>query len=80
MSDFQNYMTAQVEVQRRIADRDAADAKLQLARQSCNAMMLLSQHEPLRGLGLDREKLRHVLSFIKHGDLARLARESEGAS
>jgi hypothetical protein len=36
---------------------------------------LLSQHDPVAKLGIDREKLRAVLAFVWHGNVDRMERD-----
>lgn len=74
MSDFKRLMHADTEVQRRRAECEAADAKLEIARMLRNIAFLLSQHEPVATLGLDREALSRALAFVQHGDVERCLR------
>lgn len=72
MSGFGAYMAAQTRTQLRRAEVEGAQARLELAQRDERAAMLVSQHEPVESLGIDRKKLAAVLSFLKHGDLRRL--------
>lgn len=75
MSDFNNYMSAQAETRRWIAERENASARLELAGIRERCAMLLSQHQPVQKMDLSREKLRLVFAFLNHGDVHRLDRE-----
>lgn len=57
------------------AESENAGARLQIARMNEHCAHLISQHEPVAALGLDRERLRLVLNYVRHGDLGRLDRE-----
>ena len=59
------------------AEVENATARLEIARINKHCAYLISQHEPVAGLGLDRERLRLVLDYIRHGDLSRLTRDFE---
>lgn len=78
MSDFQQLMHADTKVKHRKAECEAADAKLEIARMLRNIAFLLSQHEPVATLGLDREALRRALDFVQHGDVERCLRNFDG--
>lgn len=80
ITDLLDLYRAHDSVSRWKAERENADARLQLARHEECIAHLLSQHEPVASLGLDREKLRFALDYIRHGDLKRLLREIEGAT
>jgi hypothetical protein len=85
MSDLENFLkptgdlarlfSAHDKVERWSAERENATARLELARREENSAFLLSQHEPVATLGMDREGLRVLLAFLYHGDKARLNRE-----
>lgn len=75
MNDLRNLFQTQDVVRRWQAESENAAARLELAQHSERMAHLLSQHEPVASLGLDRERLRLVLQFINHGDLARLDRD-----
>jgi hypothetical protein len=84
MSDLENFLkptgdlgrlfSAHDKVERWTAERENATARLELARRDENAAFILSQHEPVATLGMDREALRVLLDFLYHGDKARLNR------
>lgn len=57
------------------AEWENAAARMHLAQRDERAARLLSRHEPLASLGLDRERLRLALRYMEHGDLDRLDRE-----
>lgn len=75
MNDLGNLFIAQHEVRRWRAERENADARLELARAKEARANLLSAHEPVASLGIDREVLRALLSYTAHHDEARLKRE-----
>ena len=75
MSDLTRLFDAQADVRRWSAERENADARLDIAQMRQRAAFLISQFEPVKSLGLDRARLRLVLGYIEHGDLDRLARE-----
>jgi len=60
-----------------MAERENVEARLDLAltRECC--ALLLSQHDPVHSLGMDREALKVLLDFTRHHDPARLWRECE---
>lgn len=74
-NDFGTLMFAQNNIERWKAERENATARLELAQMNERIAHLVSQHEPVASLGLDRERLRIALRFIQHGDLGRLSRE-----
>jgi len=57
------------------AESENASARLDLAEYNERMAYLMSQHEPVASLGLDRERLRLALSYVKHGDKSRLDRD-----
>jgi len=59
------------------AARENADARIhnEATRECCR--LLISQHDPVFSLGIDRSKLRVLLDFVQHHDTARLRRECE---
>jgi|GEM_PF-1615500 hypothetical protein len=75
MSDFARLMGDEEAVRRWMAEVENASARLQIAQERRNCSYLLSQHDPVAKLGIDREKLRLVLSFVRHGDIDRLERD-----
>jgi len=76
--DMATLSTAHDAVDRWKAECENADARLKLARIHENMARLISQHEPVASLAVDRETLRHLLRFVVHGDLKRLEREGGG--
>lgn len=62
-------------VKRWSAERENASARLELAKARQCCYLLLSQHNPLHSLRIDREQLRILLDFIWHCDPERLRRE-----
>jgi len=77
MNEFGMYPTNNDSAKRWMAERENADARLQLAksRECCN--LLVSQHDPVNALGIDREALKVLLNFVQHCDPARLRRDCE---
>lgn len=59
------------------AESENASARLELSQYRERMAYLLSQHEPVASLGLDRERLRLALAFVLHGDAKRLVRDLE---
>jgi len=77
MSDLSVLFDAENSVRRWRAESENASARLELAMMHKNIAHLISQREPIAGLGLDRERLRLALRFVVHGNEARLANEFE---
>ena len=77
MSDLSRLFASQEVTRRWKAESENASARLEIARIKEHCAYLVSQHEPVNSLGLDRERLRLVLSYIHHGDLQRLLRDFE---
>ena len=75
MSDFARLMIDDEAVRRWRAEAENASARLEIANARRNCAFLLSQHDPVGKLGIDREKLRAVLAFVWHGDVARMERD-----
>lgn len=73
--DLAALFEAQSHVRRWQAECENAAARLELARRQEAAAVLLSQHEPVARLGIDRERLRVLLSFLVHTNKERLDRE-----
>jgi hypothetical protein len=78
MNDLARLYRASDQVQRWRAENENASARLILAEHEERIATLLSQHEPVATLGLDREKLRIALAYISHGDMDRLRRNIKG--
>lgn len=77
MSDFQTYLASQEESRRWSAECENASARRDLAKIRERSAMLISQHEPIASMSIDREQLRLTLAFLHHGDVKRLERELE---
>lgn len=77
MSDLVQLFMEEERVRRWGAERENASARLELAQMRRNIAHLLSQHEPVASLGLDRDMLRIALNFVSHGDVLRANREME---
>ena len=75
MNDLSVLFSAQEKSRRWMAERENASARYELAKIDERCAYLLSQHEPVVSMGLDREKLRIVFSYLKHGNLPRLNRD-----
>jgi hypothetical protein len=67
MGDFVQFMRAKEVTEKYYAQYDAAGAHLEKARMEERCAQLLSQHEPVASIGIDREKLRVIIDFIKTG-------------
>ena len=72
MSDLSVLFSAHEKVARWRAERENATARLEIALIEEHCAHLLSLHEPIASLGLDRERLRLALSYLRHGDLNRI--------
>ncbi len=59
------------------AERENADARLTIARARECCKLLVSQHDPVHSLGIDRAVLKVLLDFVWHQDTRRLRRECE---
>lgn len=77
MSEYGVFLGSGEEVRRWQAERENANARLALAQARRCCALLVSQHEPVHSLGIDRERLRVLLDFVQHHDAARLRREVE---
>lgn len=69
LNDFSRYQHAQTETRLARAESNAASVtvELRLMRERCAELM--SQSEPLAGLGVDRELVRQVLHYVQCGRL-----------
>lgn len=59
------------------AERENATARYELAKINEHCAFLISQHEPITSLGIDRERLQLILKYIMHGNISRLNRDFE---
>ena len=66
---FGRYMSAQETTRKYRAERDAATARVDLAEMRERCAQLISQHEPLNTLGLDRDAVARPLRFVQSGRL-----------
>ena len=73
--DLSRLMSAEAEVRRWRAESENSSARLELANMKRNMAHLLSQHEPLCGLDVDRDQLRVLFTFVCHNDKKRLERD-----
>ena len=77
MNEFGMYPSNNDTVRRWMAEYENASAQLELARTRECCALLLSQHDPVYSLGVDRARLKVLLDFVQHHDPARLRRECE---
>lgn len=77
MNEFGMYHSNNDTVRRWMAEYENASARLELARTRECCALLLSQHDPVYSLGVDRARLKVLLDFVRHHDPARLRRECE---
>ena len=77
MNEFGMYPSNTDTARRWMAERENADARLALARTRECCDLLVSQHDPVFSLGIDRKALKVLLDFVQHHDPARLRRECE---
>ena len=77
MNEFGMYPSNNDTVRRWMAEYENASAQLELARTRECCALLLSQHDPVYSLGVDRARLKVLLDFVLHHDPARLRRECE---
>ena len=77
MNPFGLYPSNTEEVRRWEAERENANARLALARTKECCRLLVSQYDPVHILGIDRDALKVLLSFVTHHDPDRLRREVE---
>ena len=75
MSDLELLFKAMREVDKWMAERNYASSQLDLAMMRKNMRELISQHEPLHSVDIDRDKLRAVFSYLEHGNATRLENE-----
>ena len=74
-NDLAQLFSAQEVVRRWKAERENAEARLELARAAESRAVLLSGHEPVHSMGINRESLRALLAFTVHHDQGRLDRD-----
>ena len=77
MNEFGMYPSNNDTVRRWMVEYENASAQLELARTRECCALLLSQHDPVYSLGVDRARLKVLLDFVLHHDPARLRRECE---
>ena len=77
MNDFGMYPSNTDAARRWTAERENASARLELERMRECCRLLVSQYDPVFSLGIDRDALKVLLSFVQHHDTARLRRECE---
>ena len=77
MSPFGMYPSNTDAARRWQAERENAEARLELARTRECCKLLVSQYDPVFSLGIDRARLKVLLDFVQHHDPERLRRECE---
>ena len=77
MNEFGMYPSNTDEVKRWMAERENASARLELAKTKECCRLLLSQHDPVFSLGINRNALKILLDFVQHHDTFRLRRDCE---
>lgn len=77
MSDLLDLFRANEVTERWKAELENASARLELARIRERSAFLISQHEPVFSLSINREKLRLILAYLQHGSVDRLLREAK---
>ncbi len=77
MNEFGMYPSNTDAARHWAAARDSATAQLELTRTRECCRLLVSQHDPVFSLGIDRAALKVLLDFVQHHDTARLRRECE---
>jgi hypothetical protein len=77
MNEFGMYPSNNDTARRWVAERENAEARLELARTRECCALLLSQYDPVCSLGIDRARLEVLLDFVQHHDTARLRRDCE---
>ena len=76
MSDLNTLFYREEEARRWHAESENASARLELAQIRKRMAFLISQHEPLHGLNLDREAVRKVFTFLERGTFDRTLEEA----
>ena len=77
MNEFGMHPNNNDAVRRWEAECENAGAQLELARTRECCRLLVSQHDPVHSLGVDRDALKVLLDFVLHHDPQRLRRECE---
>ncbi len=75
MSDLNNLFDCEEKTRRWKAERENADARYELAILKEHMAYLISQHEPIFTINIDREVLRLIFSYLTHGSTSRLIEE-----
>lgn len=68
-TDFASYLQRQTETKLARAEHEASSVRIELRLMRERCAELMSQHEPVNGLGLDRELVRQVLHYVQCGRL-----------
>ena len=69
MSDYNKYQYATIHKRWKQAQFEAATTDLERAIVDERMAELLSQHEPAASIGVNREHLRQVISYIQNGSM-----------
>lgn len=80
MSALNLLFNAEDKVDRWSAEFNYASTKLNLARMNKNMAYLISQYEPINSLGIDRDIIQIIFSYITHGNIKRLERDIKEVS
>lgn len=75
INDTVRRVTTGLELDRARERANYASAAVDVARMRHAAALLVSQHEPVASLGMDRDQLRVLLRYVDHGDETRMWRE-----
>lgn len=65
--EFGRYLAAQAGARTARAEYNSAGRGLELAQIRERCAEVISQHQPLAGLGLDRGKVEALLAYVVHG-------------
>lgn len=77
MSYLDRFVTTDANVLRWQAETENASARRELALIDRRASLLISQHNPVSEMGIDRDVLALIIRYVRHGDEERLKREFE---
>lgn len=77
MSDLSEFFNKEEISRRWKAETENASARYELALINEREARLISQHDPLAKLNINRDHLRLVFAYLHHGNLSRLNKEIE---
>ena len=77
MNEFGMYPSDTDAARRWVAEKENAQARLELARTKECCKLLMSQYDPVFSLGINRDALKVLLDFVQHHDPMRLRRDCE---